>query len=243
MPNRALLIATSTLAVMMVTETTALALQGGEDPALLPVLLDKRYGAKGTHKLTLMAGTSVATKLVEDVPIVVNYQYHFNDLLGVAFTGGFFIGSETSIGNAIRAKGVNPACDPSGDPNCEPLGDLYQMQWYAGVDGVFTPLYGKISFASEWNPSFHLYLIAGGGAGGVRRKQTADNNTAAIGHDSTVTFVGNLGVGLRLDILDWVGLRWEFRSFFYPEPAPGLSGMTFNPHIFGGVEFTLGRPD
>lgn len=231
------------VAVTLMTETTALALQGGEDPALLPVLLDKRYGADSTHKLTLLLGSTVATKLVEDVPIIANYQYHFMDMLGVGLTAGFFIGSETSIGDAIRAKSVNPACDPGTVSNCEPLGDLYQMQWLVSGDIVFTPLYGKISFASEWNPTFHLYLFKGFGAGGVRRKQTVDGTTQAISHDSTVTFIGSFGVGLRLDILDWFGLRWEFRSFYYPEPAAGVGGVTMIPHVLGGVEFTLGRPD
>ena len=233
------------VAVTLVAETSALALQGGEDPALLPVLLDKRYGANATHKLTLMGGSTVATKLVEDIPIIANYQYHFMDMLGVGATAGFFIGSETSIGDAIRAKGVDPACDPDAVANCEPLGDLYQMQWLVSGDIVFTPLYGKISFASEWNPSFQFYLFTGFGAGGVRRKQAGFSGGAiqTTGHNSKVTFVGSFGVGLRLDILDWFGLRWEFRNFYFPEPAKGVGGLTMIPHILGGVEFTFGRPE
>lgn len=233
------------VAVTLVAETSALALQGGEDPALLPVLLDKRYGADGTHKLTLLSGSAVATKLVEDVPILVNYQYHFMDMLGVGLTAGYFIGSETSIGDAIRLKNVNPACDPDQVAMCDPLSDLYQMQWLVSGDIVFTPLYGKISFASEWNPSFHLFIFKGFGAGGVRRRQAdaSSGQLVTTGHDSTVTFIGSFGVGLRLDILDWFGLRWEFRNFYYPEPANGVGGITMIPHVLGGLEFTLGRPE
>ena len=215
-------------------EGSAYALQGGEDPALLPVLLDKRYGADGKQKASIMFTTSVITKLVEDVGFVATYQYNLFDFLGVGLTAGYFLGSETNIATAIRMEAADPSCDPAAVPDCSPLGDLYQMQWLASADVMFVPLYGKISFASEFNPSFELYLIAGVGAGGVRRQNSAGGN------DSAVTVVGNLGLGMRFHILDWIGVRAEFRDYFYPEPAAGVSGMTWNPHMQFGAEFTFG---
>ncbi len=219
------------VAVWAGAEGRAYALQGGEDPALLPVLLDKRYGSGGKQKASLMLTSAIITKLVQDTGVVGTYQYSFNDMLAVGLTAGYFFGSETSIGDAIR-----------GTTNANPdvLGDLYQMQWLGSADVLFSPLYGKISFASELNPSFELYLIAGVGAGGVRRKRTAPGSTAAISHDTSVTVVGNLGAGMRIHILDWLGLRFEFRDYFYPEPAEGNSGLTWNPHVQVGGEFTFG---
>lgn len=228
------------VAVWAGAEGRAYALQGGEDPALLPVLLDKRYGAGGKQKASLMLTSAIITKLVQDTGVVGTYQYSFNDMLAVGLTAGYFFGSETSIGDAIRAKGTNPACNPEADAGCNVLGDLYQMQWLASADFLFSPLYGKISFASELNPSFELYLIAGVGAGGVRRKQSGAGSTAATSHDTSVTLVGNLGAGMRIHILDWLGLRVEFRDYFYPEQATGESGMTWNPHVQVGGEFTFG---
>jgi outer membrane beta-barrel protein len=238
--RRALLTLAATGVLVAGAETRAFALQGGEDPALLPVLLDKRYGADGRQKASLMLTTSVITKLVQDTGFVATYQYSFNDLIGVGLTAGYFFGSETSIGDAIRLE-TDPTCqDPASPSNCEELGDLFQMQWLASADVVFVPLYGKMSFASELNPSFELYLIGGAGAGGVRRKNTQFQSTASIGHDSKVTVVANIGLGLRFHIVDWIGVRAEFRDYFFPEPASGVGGMTWVPHVQVGAEFTFG---
>ncbi len=228
------------LAVWAGAEGRAYALQGGEDAASLPVLLDKRYGAGGKQKLSLMLTSAIITKLVQDTGLVATYQYSFSDLFGVELTGGYFLGSETSIGDAIRAKGTNPACNPA-DAGCDNvLGDLFQMQWIAGADLVFTPLYGKISFASELNPSFELFLVGGVGAGGVRRKQTDGVNTAATSYDSAITAIGNVGVGMRIHVLDSLGIRVEYRSYVYQEQADGEGGVTWNPHVQVGAEFTFG---
>ena len=239
--TRALLTLVAAGVLVAGAERHAWALQGGEDPALLPVLLDKRYGSGGRHQASLMLTTAIITKLVQDTGVVATYQYSFTDMIGVGLTAGYFFGSETSIGDAIRAQSSDPACDPA-DPACKPLGDLFQMQWLASADLVFVPLYGKMSFASELNPSFELYLIGGAGAGGVRRKQTdaASGTTAAVGHDTKVTLVANLGVGLRFHILDSIGVRAEFRDYFYPDPAAGVGGLTWNPHVQIGAEFTFG---
>lgn len=237
--RRVLLTLVATGVVVAGAETRALALQGGEDPALLPVLLDKRYGASGKQQASIMLTTAVITKLVQDTGFVATYQYSFTDMLGVGVTAGYFFGSETNIGDAIRAES-DPTCQVSTDPDCETLGDLFQLQWLAGADLVFVPLYGKMSFASEVNPSFELYLIGGVGAGGVRRKNTNLNDTVAIGYDSKVTLVANLGLGLRFHIVDWIGVRAEFRDYFFPEPATGVGGMTWNPHVQVGAEFTFG---
>lgn len=229
------------LAVWAGAEGRAYALQGGEDAASLPVLLDKRYGAGGKQKLSLMLTSAIITTLVQDTGLMATYQYSFNDLFGVELIGGYFLGTETSIGDAIRRQGIDPACTPdSSTSTCEPLGDLFQMQWLAGADVVFTPLYGKLSLASELNPSFELYLVAGVGAGGVRRKQSAVPDTNASSHDTAITAVGNLGLGIRIHVLDSLGLRVEYRSYIYPEQADGEGGVTWNPHVQVGAEFTFG---
>lgn len=213
-------------------EGPAWALQGGEETDL-PVLLDKRYGADGRQQASLMFTTAVITKLVQDAGVVGTYQYNFNDLLGVGLTAGYFFGSETGVTAAIRAEDPDPGCI-DGRPECVPLSDLYQMQWMASADIMFVPLYGKISFASELNPSFQIYLIAGAGAGGVRTPNPAGGSV------TSVTFIGNFGLGMRFNILDSLGLRVEFRDYFYPDPANGVGGLTWNPHMQAGVEFTFG---
>ena len=111
-------------------QSEALALQGGEDPALLPVLIDKRFGGENRHQLSVMFGTSMVTKFTEGIGGYATYQDNFIDMLGLEIGGGFFGTSETSIMDEIRAT--------NGD---EPfLSDQYAMEWTAMANLVFRPV-------------------------------------------------------------------------------------------------------
>jgi hypothetical protein len=123
----------------LLLEPTAYALQGGEDPALLPVLIDKRYGEDGRHQLALSFSTSMVSKFVEATGVYASYTFGFSDLMGIEIGGGYFFGRESSIMREVREK--FGAQEP-------PLSDLFQIQWMANADFVLVPVYGKMSFAS-----------------------------------------------------------------------------------------------
>lgn len=217
--------------IALSTPTAALALQGGEDPALLPVLIDKRFGMEGRHQASLQFSTSMATKYVEALALYAAYQYNFTDVIGVEVGGGYFFGSEASIMAEVRNK--TPGMEPD-------LTDLYQLQWMAQADFVLTPVYGKMSFASEFDPAYDLYLLAGGGVAGTKRR-------TEIGGVSSISKVGpafNFGVGLHVYFTKLIGLRLEFRDYFYPDPIDSADkgGLTFNLHFQVGLQFAFGGP-
>lgn len=223
------------LAVSLASITPAWALQGGEDPATLPVLLDKRYGPTSKHELSVMATTSMVNKLVQtDLGLTLGYQYYPNDLLGVGVYAGFFaLTGETSIATAIR----NTVGDPVETNPEDPLGDLYQMFWLTSAEVTFVPVYGKISFASELNLSFDLILLAGAGAGQTRRKVFVGNTETT---DTQFVPIFYPGIGLRFHFLDRHAIRVEFRDYFYPDPTPNAGGLTWNLHFQLGYQFTFG---
>lgn len=211
---------------MFAGQKSASALQGGEDPALLPVLIDKRFGADGRHQLSLQASTALATKFVEATGVTASYGYNFSDLLGLEIFGGYFFGGESNIMDEVRNK--LGAAEPT-------LSDLSRMTWTAGADIVFVPLYGKMSFAAEVDPSYDLFLLAGAGAAGLR-KQVGTKDVATFVNTTAAAF--NFGLGLRFYFNRWIGLRLEFRNYFYPDPDS--AGMTFNLHFQGGLQFAFG---
>lgn len=236
--TRSLLVGFLAGAACLAPAAEAYALQGGEDPALLPVLVDKRFGMSGRHQASLFFSTSMVTKFVESIGVMGAYQFNFSDLLGLEFHGGYFFGSETSIMDEIRR---NFGSEPE-------LSDQFQLQWMAGADIMFVPVYGKISFASELDPSFDLFFVAGAGVAGTRRKSggfTGDPN-AGVSHETAVGPMFNFGLGLRFYFSRLVALRLEFRDYFYPDPAnyadPAnqVGGFTFNLHFQAGVQFAFG---
>ncbi len=219
-------LASATAAVLSAPLAEAWALQGGEDPATLPVLIDKRFGMKGRHQLSLLGSTSMVTKFVEDFGLQAGYQYSFNDLFGLEFAGAFFLGDEANITKEVRAV--------SGDPL---LSDLYQLQWGASLSAFFVPVYGKMSFASEFDPAFDLFFLGGAGVAGTRRVRS---EAEGGGFDSKVTPAFHLGLGLRFHFTDNIALRLEFRDYFYPDPDPEQGGLTWILHFQGGIQYTFG---
>ena len=218
--------------------TTALALQGGEDPAL-PVLVDKRYGGKGRHQLSVMFATTTFTKLTQGVGGYLAYQYSFTDMLGLELSGGFFSTGETFIMQRVRLN--------TGDQ--EPfLPDQYALQWTAMANVVFVPIYGKMSFASEFDPAFDLFFLAGGGVAGTRRGFGLTGDGEPERFESEITWAADVGGGFRFYFNDLIALRFEFRNWFYPEPGnfqvPGsrreIGGITSVLNFQAGLQFAFG---
>jgi outer membrane beta-barrel protein len=220
--------------------TAAHALQGGEDPALLPVLVDKRFGAAGRHQLGVLFSTALAAKFVEGSGVTATYGYNFSDMFGAQLHGGFILSSESNIAGEVRCK--LGAQEP-------PISDLGQFQWAAGADITFVPFYGKMSFASEFDPSWDFILSAGGGVAGVRSQNGITESQRARCPDSTApvaTFASKVsptfdfGLGLRFYFNKLLGLRIELKDYFYPDPAPNEGGLTFNLHFQVGLQLAFG---
>ena len=222
-------------------ERQAHALQGGEDPSKLPVLIDKRFGADGRHQLGLQFSTAIATKFVEATGFYLTYDYNFMDMLGLEVGGGYFFGKESKIMAQVREN----------FPNTEPpLSDLYQLQWMGTAALIFTPFYGKMSIAGIFDPSWDLFLVVGGGAVGTRRQLGKKDevpepaNVCPGGEDfcfdSQVTGLFTAGAGMRLYFLDYLILRLEMRNYLFPEPAQGKGGATSGLHVQAGLQFNFG---
>ncbi len=223
---------------VVVGSSEALALQGGEDPALLPVLIDKRYGGEDRHQVSLMFATSMVGKYTEGVGGYLSYQYNFTDMLGIEVGGGFFATSETSVMQSVRAR-------TSEEPF---FSDQYALQWTGMANVVFVPVYGKMSFASEFDPAFDLFLLAGGGVVGTRRGNGFGGTGDPESFDSSTTWGVDVGGGVRLYLTPLIALRLEVRSWFYPDPADppaganqtDIGGVTSVINFQAGVQFAFG---
>jgi outer membrane beta-barrel protein len=190
----------------------ALAFQGGEDASELPVLINKEAGLAERLQLSAMFSTSLAAKYTEAIGGTLNVQYNFIDMLGVELTGGFYGTSEADVLEEIRVRIDGE--DPS-------VSDLHQMQWLVAANVVFVPIYGRISFASEWNPSFDLYLLAGGGVVGTNRGLDTNMDAVVDASENEVTPQFNFGGGLRIFIVPDVAIRLDVRNYYYLDPDEG----------------------
>ncbi len=247
------------LAVTAGAAREAYALQGGEDPALLPTLLDKRFGMGGRQHLALFFSTSIVTKFVQGTGAQLAYQFMFTDIFGLELSGSYYFSDETNIMKEVRVN----------FPGLEhpPLSDLFQMVWNGSLDVVVVPFYGKLSFASELDPSFDIYLVAGGG--GIGTKRAEGQLDSPLPATNKITYGFNGGIGLRIfDVDPWMpillfvpyliikpfgvlpdlgwnglGIRIEVRDYFYPDPDPDHGGLTNHLLLQAGLQFTFGEYD
>lgn len=254
---RALLASGVVFAGLAAGQPHALALQGGEDPTLLPVLIDKRYGARNRHQLSPMFGTSMVTKNTQGMGFYLAYQYNFTDMLAIEVSGGYFATSETSIMGEIRLEPNNLSREPF-------LSDQYALEWAGMVNFVFVPVYGKISFMSEFDAAFDLFILVGAGAIGAVRGSSFDSqmnltldqtNGDPTTFDREITGAASVGGGVRFYLLEWLALRAEIRGFFYPElldaslprssgsnqAGDEISGVTTAVKIQAGLQFSFGQ--
>ena len=217
--------------VLCVGVQPAWALQGGEDAATLPVLLSQRSGLRNKLQLSLLVSRTLVSKFTESTGAVLNLQYNFIDQLGLELTGGAFLSGEAPILEEVRAN--NPQEDPQ-------LSDMHQIQWLAGGSIVWVPVYGRMSFASEWDPSFDLYLLAGGGVVGTRRDVTLIGATAI---ERSIVPQFHLGGGIRLYMLKNFAFRIDVRNYFYDDPDRGEVPINGNSRseITGMTSALLGQ--
>lgn len=242
--HRALLAATGLAVAFAAGEPTALALQGGEDASTLPVIINKQSGLEGKFQVSLNFSTTLATKYTDSIGGTLNLQYNFNDWLGVEVLGGGFAVSEAQVLGSIR--GSVTGFDPK-------LSDMGGMQWMAGANVVIIPIYGKISFASEWNPSFDLFLVGGGGVVGTARGEVNGAPAAGLAVEpdtfrSSVEPMFNFGGGLRFFITPEWAIRFDVRNYFFTDPDTGnetvketeISGFTSALTGQAGIQWSFG---
>ncbi len=96
-----------------------------------------------------------------------------------------------------------------------------QLNWLAGVDASWSPLYGKVGLLAETFLHFDLYALGGVAAVGYRGPDL-DNG----GSQPLMTVGGNVGVGTRIVLNRFLTLRAELRDLIYVERVQGLPDKT-----------------
>jgi outer membrane beta-barrel protein len=102
------------------------------------------------------------------------------------------------------------------------LGDNDRL-WMYQTSLSFSPIYGKISFFTWFVANFDIYLIGGGG---VVKYQGRFNGTS---------FAGNVGIGQRFFINEYLAFKVEFRDYIFKRNGVGTSSILNNYALTGGI--------
>lgn len=101
-------------------------------------------------------------------------------------------------------------------------GNSTKLLFYQG-SLTFSPLYGKMSLFTWAVMNFDLYFV--GGAGAVKYSGLRDGSS----------FMGNIGIGERLFINDYLSVKVEYRDYIYKQQVTNADRVIHNHSILAGV--------
>ena len=156
-----------------------------ENPGTVLAVQDREY--RKNHEVTLAIGALPLDAFYKGYIAQVGYTFHFTDTFAWQ-VGRFAYSFDVDTGlksQLFNQWGVTPTQFP-------------EVQWMAGSDLVWTPIYGKISFLNRSVTHFEVFLLAGATVFDL-------TNVPGLPFRPGV----NLGLGARLFITQHVSFRLD----------------------------------
>jgi outer membrane beta-barrel protein len=156
--------------------------------------------------------------------------YDFGDTFGLAVRGAVF------QNDALKLEAIRTANVREGKVAFQSQLLVSQIKDLLMVDGVWSPIYGKVAWLDRSIIHFDLFLTAGFG---VVRSSTSEGNLDRKGLGPHVA--ADVGAGLRFYPLEWLALEAGMMLTVYPdqpmETVPGTLQKVLTTNL--GVSFFL----
>jgi len=179
------------------------------------VIQKRLYQKDGRHEFTPFFGFIPNDEFYMYYPVGGRYTYYISEDIGIEAFGAYIPNTYSDLGGFIDSEFGLETNLPQ------------RLEWTAGLEGVWSPIHGKIGLFTKKLAHFDWVLMVGVGALGSQVKTAEEGGQTK----SKIDVAGNVGTGLRFFILDWLALRFEYRNYFFAAEGGGLS----HP-----VELTLG---
>ncbi|HZZ84940.1 MAG TPA: outer membrane beta-barrel domain-containing protein [Anaeromyxobacteraceae bacterium] len=205
----------------------------------IPPVAGQLYGKAGRFELSPMTQLSLNDAFFSKYLFGARLGYHFSEELGLS--GAFAAGPSVATSSTTVCPS-NAGCRAATDA------ELYQVpghvNWLAGVEVAFSPIYGKLNLFAEQVIHFDLSLLAGADYVAYRRvlDPTTAASTAAAGGSppSDSALGGHLGLGARVFLSRAVALRLELKDYLYRMPVQGRTDLQSQLLTELGLSFFFG---
>ena len=170
----------------------------------LPVVSGKIFSREGRFGVGLFAGLLSSQPYWWYIPVGGRLAYNFTDQLGVEVSGQYMLSQTTELYGFLEdslGEGFNEKTD---------LEDKFQ--WRANASFVWSPLYGKWSFANTKLGHFDANLVAGLGVVSVERPNLERTDNA-----TEIAPEGHLGIGMAFFFTENISARLDGRFYLYQE--------------------------
>jgi len=207
-----------------------------EEKSQLDSYLDKYWGEKrkvkviqkrlfekqGRFALTPHFGIIPNDEFFNYVPLGLRVGYFISEDLGLELWGQYIFSMKSDLEEFLNDEFFIKTTTPQ------------VLQWNAGLNGLWSPIHGKLGIFTKklWHFDFHLAFGAGAIGTVVRTRKEGGEEK------SRVDVAGNIGVGARMYVIDWGAVRVEYRHFFYAA-TDEIGGVSFPAEITFGFDFFL----
>ena len=207
-----------------------------EETSQLDTYLDKYWGEKrkvkviqkrlfekqGRFALTPHFGIIPNDEFFNYVPLGLRVGYFISEDLGLEVWGQYLFHMKSDLEKFLNDEFFIKTTTPQ------------VLLWNAGLNGLWSPIHGKLGVFTKklWHFDFHLAFGAGAIGTTVRTRKLGGKEK------NQVDVAGNVGVGARMYVIDWGAVRVEYRHFFYAATKE-VGGVSFPAEITFGFDFFL----
>ena len=178
-------------------------------------------------------GISVRDAFFTKVLFGAALTYHFSETLAASVHGAYTLSLVSGAaqicvppGGPAVAGCRSPTWDELTKSDGVPTNKAYGlMTFFADVDLMWSPIYGKISLFAENAINFNMYGLIG-------------PTVLMYGATNVVTAGGNAGIGFRFILNHWLSVRLEVRDIVYSES--GVQGLTTTTSVRNQLMTELG---
>ncbi len=182
----------------------------------IPPVSGQLYRKAGRFEATATGNLSLNDAFFQKYFGGVKLGYHFAESLSVAVHAAGGVSAKS--GSAVR-------CAASGcsDATAEMLRQVPgRIRWLAGVEGAWSPIYGKLNVFSEQVAHFDVSILLGPDLVAFDEVLHADAASASPGMATSVG--GHVGVGVRVFFTESIAARLELKDYLYFAEVPNLGG-------------------
>jgi outer membrane beta-barrel protein len=159
----------------------------------------KVFIKRGRFEFYPQVAFSLNDAFFRNVMLSGSVGYHLSDSLSLEASAGWVAArTESNVVQFLRRETDSL------------LEDNPELEYKADLNFAWAPIYGKLSLFGEAILHFDTYLTLGGGVFGTN-----------VGTQPA----GNVGIGQRYFITDWLVVRLEFRNYFFVEERAGESDL------------------
>lgn len=192
--------------------------------------IQKRLFLKDTrHEFTVFSGVIPNDDFKVYFPLGGRYDYYFSEDIAMELSGAYAFNTQTKLRDFLVSE-----FEQGGGVDAQ-IFLTETLLWYASLDGKWSPFHGKIGLFTT--KLFHFDFNIAAGVGVVSTEFDAPG--ANTPPETMYKIAGNVGAGAAGYVNDWLGIRLDYRHFFYEFEGGGLS---YPAEITLGVAFYTSAP-